>query len=80
MDVLLGLGQSNHFRFVVGTDGAQKDYGNLLESATAVTPADVASNHWFHIVALHDLSHGTVACTSMGTWTRKALTFVNPSA
>jgi nicotinamidase-related amidase len=61
IDVLLGLNQSNHFQFVVGTDAQRSGYGDLIESGTAVTQADVTLNHWFHIVAMHDLTHGTVA-------------------
>ncbi|HVM47507.1 MAG TPA: LamG-like jellyroll fold domain-containing protein [Candidatus Acidoferrum sp.] len=61
VDVLLGLDQSNHFEFIVGTDGAHWGYGDVLESATAVTQADVASNRWFHVVATRDLGQKTVS-------------------
>jgi nicotinamidase-related amidase len=61
VDVLLGLNSSNHFQFVVGTDAQGGSYGDVLESTATVTQADVTSNRWFHIVAVHDVAQGTVA-------------------
>ncbi len=61
VDALLGLNESNHFQFIVGTDGQQSGFGDVLQSATAVTEADVAANHWFHIIATHDVVNGTAA-------------------
>jgi Concanavalin A-like lectin/glucanases superfamily len=63
VDVMLGLNASNHFQFVVGTDarGSGYGYGDVLESATAVTPADVAAHRWFHLAALHDRDQSTVS-------------------
>ena len=61
VDVLLGLNSSNHFQFIVGTDAQGSGYGDVLESATAVSPADVTANRWFHLVAVHDRDQGTVA-------------------
>ena len=61
VDVLLGLDASNHFQFIVGTDAQGDGYGDVLESATTVTPDDVTSNRWFHVVAEHDVVQGTVS-------------------
>ena len=61
VDVLLGLNESNRFQFIVGTDVQHKGFGDVLQSATVVTEADVAGRHWFHIIATHDVLNGTVA-------------------
>jgi hypothetical protein len=67
VDVLLGLSSDNHFKLVVGTDAGHSGFGDVLESATVVTQADVNSNSWFHVVAVHDLAHATVALYINGT-------------
>jgi nicotinamidase-related amidase len=61
VDVLLGLNSSNHFQFIVGTDALGGGYGDVLQSAATVTQGDVASNRWFHIVAVHDVAQAAVS-------------------
>ena len=78
VDVLLGLDASNHFQFIVGTDVERSGYGDVLESATTVTQADVTSNRWFHVVATHDITHGAVALYIDGNLDSEGLHVCNP--
>jgi nicotinamidase-related amidase len=73
VDVLLGLNQRNHFEFIVGSNDQHSGHGDVLESATAVTEADVTSSRWFHIVAVHDRDHGTVALYVNGKLDRQGV-------
>jgi nicotinamidase-related amidase len=61
VDVLLGLNASNHFQFVVGSNAGKTAFGDMVRSITQVTPADVASGRWFHLVAVHDRAQGIAA-------------------
>lgn len=61
VDVLLGLNSNGHFEFVVGRDPTSGGFGDVVQSSTAVTPADVAAKRWFYLVAEHDKSHGMVS-------------------
>jgi hypothetical protein len=74
----LGLNSSNHFQFAVGVDASRSRAGDVLVSATAVTPEDVASNRWFHLVAVHDITNNSAVLYVNGNLDREGLHVCQP--
>lgn len=60
VDVLFGISSSNRFRMVVGRNAQGSGWGDVVDSAVEITPADVASGRWFHVVATRDASRSLV--------------------